>query len=522
MKINNFALAAFALGGMAAFSACDNIDADDRYNEIEKPVVPVEEVTKTLLIQEFSGNMCTNCPRGAEALHNIQEAYPGEVIVVGLHPEGGGPNTVPIGTQDFRTEAAQAMYNIYQPSGFPCAVFNGLKSSQSTAYDQWYTIASGLIGEIANMSIKADCDYDDATRKLTVDYSVTMTHDISNKDGYGIMVWIMENDIIGFQLDNGTMRSDYVHNHVLRASLNGDRGQIIGNAFKSGDIHRGSASMTLDANWKAENCQVVVYMFDAETYATEQSVLADVISEKVVEDPHKVPQTLLIQEFSGNMCTNCPRGAEALHSVDAAYPGQVVIVGLHPEGGGPNTVPIGTQDFRCEEAQVIYEFFRPSGFPCALFNGQDPSTAYDQWFTLATKALESETNMTINASTSFDSASREVSVDYFIDFTEDVAEDLNVMVWVMENGIIGFQLDNGTMRSDYEHNHVLRASLNGDWGENMGSTFSNGQTVKGTASMILDESWVAKNCQIVVYTFNEKTKVVRQATVTNINVPESE
>ena len=243
--------------------------------------------------------------------------------------------------------------------------------------------------------------------------------------------------------------------------------------------------------------------------------------EKPVIPIEEVSKVLLIQEFTGDMCPNCPSGAEALHSIQDEYGDNVVIVGMHPFSGG-FTAPIATQDFRTDIAEAMYNFYKPAGFPCAIFNGTESSTAYGQWFTMANNALLAETNMTINASTSFDADSREVTVNYYVDFTEDVNEDINIMVWVMENNIIGFQLNNGSMVADYEHNHVLRASLTGDWGENIGKEFANGQTVKGSASMTLDENWVAENCQIVVFTIDNESKAVRQTTVANINVTPAE
>lgn len=268
---------AILLFGSVTLSSCDNIADDDRFIPIEKPETPIEDVTKILLIQEFTGNNCTNCPNGAATLHSVQEAYPGQTIVVGLHPygkNGSDPNTQPILYQDFRTEAAQAMYEIYQPSGFPCAVFNG--SLQSTDHISWFSDASKLIGQIANMSITAECGYDEESRSLSVDYAIEFTHDISDAKGFGVMVWIMENDIVGFQLDNGKLIADYVHNHVLRASLNGNNGEIIGSSFKARDNYTGNASISLPENWNAENCQVVVYVFKASTYETEQAAIADV------------------------------------------------------------------------------------------------------------------------------------------------------------------------------------------------------------------------------------------------------
>ena len=235
-------------------------------------------------------------------------------------------------------------------------------------------------------------------------------------------------------------------------------------------------------------------------------------TEKPVLPPHSVPKTLLIQEFTGNMCTNCPQGAKAIHDIQEEFPGQVIAIGIHPEGGGPNTMPIGDQDFRCEEAQVIYEFFKPSGFPCAVFNGETTSTRFNMWYSIAAEMLAQEANMTIDAQSVYDSTTRNLQIDYTITATSDISTDLNVLVLLMENNILGYQLDGGKLLDNYIHNHVLRASLNGGWGTSLPSSIKNGQVIEGSASMILDDKWVAENCQVVVYTFQSATRIVEQAT----------
>ena len=235
-------------------------------------------------------------------------------------------------------------------------------------------------------------------------------------------------------------------------------------------------------------------------------------TEKPVLPPHSVPKTLLIQEFTGNMCTNCPQGAKAIHDIQEEFPGQVIAIGIHPEGGGPNTMPIGDQDFRCEEAQVIYEFFKPSGFPCAVFNGETTSTRFNMWYSIAAEMLAQEANMTIDAQSVYDSTTRNLQIDYTITATSDISTDLNVLVLLMENNILGYQLDGGKLLDNYIHNHVLRASLNGGWGTSLPSSIKNGQVIEGSASMILNDKWVAENCQVVVYTFQSATRIVEQAT----------
>lgn len=272
MKTNNIILssAILALGGLMI--SCDNIDVNDRYIPVEKP-----NVSKVMLIQEFTGNMCTNCPQGANAIHTIQEAFPGQVIAVGLHPEGGGPNTEPIGDQDFRCEEAQVMYEYYKPSGFPCAVFNG--TTKSTRFALWYSQVYDIfeemnkLGEEAKMTISASTSYDASTRDLTVNYEIVPR--VDSDTPMSVMVWIMENDILGYQLDNGTLLDNYIHNHVLRASMNGGWGETLPQLV-NGDPITGTASMKLDSKWVAENCQVIVYVFQTDSKYVEQATLADV------------------------------------------------------------------------------------------------------------------------------------------------------------------------------------------------------------------------------------------------------
>ncbi|MDE6631654.1 MAG: Omp28-related outer membrane protein, partial [Muribaculaceae bacterium] len=78
--------------------------------------------------------------------------------------------------------------------------------------------------------------------------------------------------------------------------------------------------------------------------------------------------------------------------------------------------------------------------------------------------------------------------------------------------IMGTQtMPDGKMNLNYEHNHVLRASLNGDWGEELGSAFIEGDLKDGQASITLQEDWVAENCDVVVFVYRDDDKEVEQA-----------
>lgn len=242
------------------------------------------------------------------------------------------------------------------------------------------------------------------------------------------------------------------------------------------------------------------------------------VEKPVVENP----RNLLIMEFTGNSCSNCPTGASTIEQIKEDEPGRVISVGLHPEGS-TFTRPVNTthsaskrQDFRSEAATAIFDYYgKPNVFPCAIFNGLESSmsTSIPDWITKATDALKASAAMNISATTSYDAESRNLAVDYTIEFVNTVTSKINATVWLVENDILGTQtMPDGKTNRDYVHNHVLRASLNGNWGEEIGSGFDSDTTpITKTASMTLQEDWVAENCDLVIFVYSDDNKEVEQA-----------
>lgn len=242
------------------------------------------------------------------------------------------------------------------------------------------------------------------------------------------------------------------------------------------------------------------------------------------------PRTLLIMEFTGNNCKNCPNGADMVEKIkEDEGANRVISVGLHPYGD-INTTPVntihptpGTQDFRCDAATALYDYYKPSGFPSAIFNGlkSSMSSSIPEWMQKASDALKSSAAMSIEVATTYDETTRELTVDYTIDFGNVIEKKLNATVWLVENHIMGTQtMPDGKHNFYYEHNHVLRASLNGDWGEYIGDRFDSDSEVSKTASMTLNENWVAEYCQVVIYVYADDNKEVEQAKQVPVINPE--
>ncbi len=238
------------------------------------------------------------------------------------------------------------------------------------------------------------------------------------------------------------------------------------------------------------------------------------------------PRTLLIMEFTGNSCLNCPTGASIVEQIkEDEAPGRVISVGLHPYGSHfteeqPSIhSPSKRQDLRCQAATALFDYYQPSGFPAAIFNGlkSSMSGSTNDWIQRASEALTMTSNITLTAECEYNAETRNLAVDYEVEFLDDFNGKLNLTVWLVENKIMGTQfMPDGKINFNYEHNHVLRSSLNGDWGEEIGSTFAAESKISGNASMTLKDDWVAENCDVVVYVYRDDNKEVEQATTVSV------
>lgn len=262
----------------------------------------------------------------------------------------------------------------------------------------------------------------------------------------------------------------------------------------------------------------IFYSLGAGALAAAAFISCDDIKEDERFLPYERPtvvRKVLIQEFSGMMCTNCPNGAEEIHNLQLANPGQVVAVAMHTENNNLAT-PLNGLDLRNEVSTAYYNHYGVKNLPTAVISGQkseDPTT----WGSLAMETLLPDDPSLdpvvagITLSPRYDAATRELTVDYDIDFLLQVSEECTMQLWVVENDIHGWQMTKTGLNRDYTHNHILRAAVNGTWGESIGSSFNPETPYHGTSSIKLDESWVAENCNVVGVLFYTNGRMPKQA-----------
>lgn len=250
---------------------CDKIEAP-YYEEIEEELVTVEfptldpsTVYRKILVEEFTGHRCVNCPEGHELLAQLQQQYGDTMMVVGIHY---GPLAKPSGSMysyDFRTETGTKIGEYYSIEAIPTAIFNMIYKEGGWPRTQWATVMQGLDRHVY-AAIQMINEFDSQSNVLKANVKVTKLG-VGNSL-YRLALYLLEDGIVKPQKNGTEDIEDYVHNHVLRASLNGVFGTMLndGLLLESGEAVKYAASIDMSGtDWVPENCYVVAVLSDGIT-----------------------------------------------------------------------------------------------------------------------------------------------------------------------------------------------------------------------------------------------------------------
>lgn len=255
MKIKNLFLGVATAAMAMAAASCSNIDEGDRLIYV-KPA----EVGRAILIEDFTGQKCINCPTGTEIINGIVDTY-GEdnVIAVGIHsgPLGFAGNSK---TPGLMTDTGNEYYTHWDKEnkmGQPWVIFNR-KTSPDSHYNNWAAMVGTIISEKANLSVKIANAYDAAKRTLTTTVGAFGTNGTVNGK---LQVWIVEDGVKALQMmPDGKPNKEYMHNHVFRAAVNGTLGEDV--TVKEGETTTKQYSYVLPETWTADNIAVVAFVYN--------------------------------------------------------------------------------------------------------------------------------------------------------------------------------------------------------------------------------------------------------------------
>jgi hypothetical protein len=180
--------------------------------------VPTTLQEKGILLEEFTGIYCGNCPQGHEIARNLMNANE-NAYVVAIHsgyfaiPDDNDP--------DFRIPEGEILdiglgANDY---GYPSGTINRhpFEGKIILSRGSWIKSAKKIHADDAPVNILLTGTFDGTTRKLSVKAEGYYTMEVK-ESSHWLNIVVTENNIKGYQSGIGG-GFDYIHNHMLRCFI---------------------------------------------------------------------------------------------------------------------------------------------------------------------------------------------------------------------------------------------------------------------------------------------------------------
>lgn len=271
--MNKVFVALFSVSFLLSLPACkevgpninlrgnENSVADTTY--VESPVQTAE--TKNVVIEEFTGVRCPNCPQGHQIINSIKAANPGKIISVSLHPINSLGRPYPFSPEDFQRPKAQTMFDYLGQIGLEPAggvdrkLFTG-ETNILMDKSKWSGYSSAQLALSTPVNLSLDKIYDSVQNKLTVIAELHYTQSVAEPNRLTIL--LTESNMIAPQLNGSVIDTFYTHKDVMRDFVTGSLGDDLPVTLEPGRVIRKIYKVSLDAAWKPENMHIVAFVHE--------------------------------------------------------------------------------------------------------------------------------------------------------------------------------------------------------------------------------------------------------------------
>lgn len=219
-------------------------EGDTSDNSIEASVFFYpNNMERTLLVEGFTGQNCSNCPSGHLTIASAIESSKKDIVEV-AHHAGFQP--------DMFTMIEDDSYRFYYSN--PTSTFAPAVMVNRNAYDDVSTFPvvntdfNNILSLIYNaaaskpyVSLNLETALDEKTRELNVKLQILPHTDLPSKQML-FNVFLVQDGLVGYQASGG---SEYVHNRVFRGAITGNAWGIEANDLEVGKVATWEHSLTI-------------------------------------------------------------------------------------------------------------------------------------------------------------------------------------------------------------------------------------------------------------------------------------
>lgn len=188
-------------------------------------------------------------------------------------------------------------------------------------------------------------------------------------------------------------------------------------------------------------------------------------------------KNVILEEYTGIYCGYCPDGHAIAQGIYDAHPEDVILVNVHV---GSFAAPSGNDpDYRTPWGSALDAQADVSGYPAGSVNrhlfsgwsmGSGTAMSRSYWVQASNQILAEPSYLNVGCEATIITSTRQLVVDVEVYYTGDSPLSTNMLnVAILQNNILGPQ-SNGGAGNNYNHKHMLRHFLTGQWGEQITET----------------------------------------------------
>jgi phage major tail protein, phi13 family len=175
---------------------------------------------------------------------------------------------------------------------------------------------------------------------------------------------------------------------------------------------------------------------------------------------------ILLEDFTGTWCEPCYYAMGKLHKILPAFGDKVILVCHHLNSGAVK------DDFAISHSSTLAGFYGLKYIPYSMLDRTPGIVGKEVLFSTSSvskeildKRLAQPTNVTINLTTSYNEATKEIKVKVEGELLEDYPK-AKLNVYLIQDGIVAYQNGGG---DKYVHHNALRDVISKDtWGDALG------------------------------------------------------
>lgn len=494
--------------------ACDKIEAPYTI-EPEKP-----KTDKHAFLEFYTGHLDPNATASMDIIESLKSEHGDLLTIMAIHAGENAVSTSAPFDADYTSNPGNEYFSHFNILSSNNALvdrsdFDGIKV---LAPEDWAANVTSQLEKEGEIKIKIIPELNESILQGSIE--LEFYNDIESQ--LSIQLYLVEDSIISAQQSDNNIIESYIHRYVLRDVLNGNWGEELAEAnYTYGDdVNIDISEYSIPNSWNKSRLSIIAMVYNVESEEVLQVTEQSINFEEDNTIPERVRRVLL-EDFTGQRCVNCPTAHEIAHNLQEYYgDDKLITVAVH---AGFFALPIGepyNYDFRTEAGNAYESFFGVQTYPSGMVNRINSSGNYlidkDGWGSAADAEFQKETSLEITIKPSL--SDNKISGDIDLYFFEDFGTQAYLQIYVMEDNIVKPQVTPGGDDLNYNHMHVLRGAINGDWGQLLPSTYlAEERTTISFSNYEIGDDWNTEELYIVAYVYDASTKEVLQVNKKKLN-----